>query len=352
MRTLQIASSHPYEVLIGSEILGDTGNHIKKIGEYPKVAVISDDVTGRLFGSTLKDSLTKSGIAACFFSFPNGEKSKNLDTLKQIYSFLVREEITRSDLIIALGGGVVGDITGFAAATYLRGVDYIQIPTTLISQTDSSVGGKTAVNLPEGKNLCGCFHSPKLVLCDTALLKAPFLIREGIAEVIKCGLLADPELFSMLENGAAETKLEELVTRSISIKGRIVAGDEWDRGERQLLNLGHTLGHGVEKLSGFTVPHGIAVGIGLSMILSACAANGLLESSVLKRLHLLFERFDLPSVYEGATLSEIIEVAFSDKKRFGEEINLIICTGIGTCSIKKMPIIQLDAFVRRGWSGR
>ncbi|MDD3350728.1 MAG: 3-dehydroquinate synthase [Eubacteriales bacterium] len=352
MKTLEIASSRPYKVLIGSDLLAEVGTQIKKIGEHEKIAVICDDVTAALFGARLKESLEKSGAVACFFSFPNGETSKNITTLQQIYSFLLREEITRSDLIIALGGGVVGDITGFAAATYLRGIDYVQIPTTLISQTDSSVGGKTAVNLPEGKNLCGCFHSPRLVICDTGLLKESFLIREGIAEVIKCALLADPELFSMLENGEVATSLDEIVTRAIAIKGKIVAADEWDVGERQLLNLGHTLGHGVEKCSNFTVPHGIAVAIGMSMILSACVANGLLDESVLKRLHLLYKRFDLPSTYDGATLEEIIRVAFSDKKRFGGDINLIVCSDIGACSIKKMPISQLDAFVRRGWSGR
>jgi len=352
MKTLEIHSSHPYKVRIGSGLLSDAGKFIRECGNYGKAAVVCDDVTFALFGSALKESLETYGIPSCFFSFPHGETSKNINTLQEIYSFLVREEITRGDFLIALGGGVVGDITGFAAATYLRGVDCVQIPTTLISQTDSSVGGKTAVNLPEGKNLCGCFHSPKLVLCDTDTIQEPFLIREGIAEVIKYGLLADPELFSLLESADVKEHLEEIVTRSISIKAQIVERDEWDLGERQLLNLGHTLGHGVEKLSGFTVPHGIAVGIGISMVLSACVANGLLDKAVLERLYKMFRRFELPVAYENARLEEIAKVAFSDKKRFGGDINLIVCTEIGRCSIKKMPIGELEPFIRRGWSGR
>ena len=352
VKTLKVAASHPYEVLIGSNILGETGNYISKIGKYQKVAVISDDITGRLFGSTIQQSLKKSGVESCFFSFPNGEKSKNLNTLQNIYSFLIREEISRSDLIIALGGGVVGDITGFAAATYLRGMNFVQIPTTLISQTDSSVGGKTAVDLPEGKNLCGYFHPPCLVICDVSLINEDFLIREGISEVIKYSLIADPELFEMLERGETAERLEEIVERCIAIKARIVGGDEWDRGERQLLNLGHTLAHGVEKSSGYTVSHGIAVGIGLSMILSACVGNGLLDSSVLIRLNALLKQFALPTAYEGCELEELLEAAFSDKKRSGADINIIICKAIGNCEIKKIPLGQLDTFVRRGLNGR
>lgn len=352
VKTLKIGASHPYDVLIGSDILREAGRYIANIGPYYKVAVISDDITGRLFGSTLQQSLVESGVKACFFSFPNGEKSKNLTTLQDIYSFFIREEISRSDLIVALGGGVVGDLTGFAAATYQRGMDYIQIPTTLISQTDSSVGGKTAVDLPEGKNLCGYFHQPRLVICDVALLREDFLIREGIAEVIKYGLIADPELFEMLERGETTSRLEEIVERCISIKGRIVGSDEWDRGERQLLNLGHTLAHGVEKSSGYTVSHGIAVGIGLSMILSACVGNGLLDHSVLIRLHSLLKQFDLPTTYDRCELKDLLEAAFSDKKRSGADINIIICKEIGDCAIKKIPLDQLEIFIRRGWNGR
>ena len=352
MKSLKINSSQPYQVLIGTEILGNTGQYLREYGTDRKIAVVSDDITGRLFGSAVQKSLSAAGFQNCLFSFPNGEPSKNLTTLREIYSFFAREEISRSDLVIALGGGVVGDLTGFAAATWLRGLDYIQIPTTLISQTDSSVGGKTAVDLPEGKNLCGFFHQPRLVICDVALLKGTALIREGITEVIKYGLLADPELFSLLEEKDVSENLEEIVTRSVSIKSRFVAADEFDRGERQLLNLGHTLGHGVEKCSDYTVPHGVAVGIGLSMMLSVCVGNGLLPASVAARLDALLQKFDLPASYGEAPLSDLLSAAFSDKKRIGSDINIIICTGIGTCAIKKIPLDQLEAFIRRGWNGR
>lgn len=347
MKTLRIATAKPYDVLIGNKILADVGQIIKHIDNYPKVAIITDDIVGALYGKDLTKNLNDEGIDVHSFVFPNGERSKNIEVLGEIYSFLIRQQISRSDLIIALGGGVVGDLAGFAAASYLWGLDYIQIPTTLIAQTDSSVGGKTAVNLKHGKNLMGLFYQPRLVICDVSLLKEPFLIREGISEVIKYALLADRELFELLERGELNERLEEVVARCVKIKGIFVSQDERDQGKRKLLNLGHTIGHGIEKNSGYKVPHGIAVGIGMAIMLSACVNNGLLDKKVYERYLRLLKKFDLPTSYKDTSLEELTKEAISDKKRSGNDINIVICKDIGNCEVKKIRMDELFHFLSR-----
>lgn len=347
MKTLRIATAKPYDVLIGNKILADVGQIIKHIDNYPKVAIITDDIVGALYGKDLTKNLNDEGIDVHSFVFPNGERSKNIEVLGEIYSFLIRQQISRSDLIIAIGGGVVGDLAGFAAASYLWGLDYIQIPTTLIAQTDSSVGGKTAVNLKHGKNLMGLFYQPRLVICDVSLLKEPFLIREGISEVIKYALLADRELFELLERGELNERLEEVVARCVKIKGIFVSQDERDQGKRKLLNLGHTIGHGIEKNSGYKVPHGIAVGIGMAIMLSACVNNGLLDKKVYERYLRLLKKFDLPTSYKDTSLEELTKEAISDKKRSGNDINIVICKDIGNCEVKKIRMDELFHFLSR-----
>lgn len=347
MKTLRIATAKPYDVLIGNKILADVGQIIKHIDNYPKVAIITDDIVGALYGKDLTKNLNDEGIDVHSFVFPNGERSKNIEVLGEIYSFLIRQQISRSDLIIALGGGVVGDLAGFAASSYLWGLDYIQIPTTLIAQTDSSVGVKTAVNLKHGKNLMGLFYQPRLVICDVSLLKEPFLIREGISEVIKYALLADRELFELLERGELNERLEEVVARCVKIKGIFVSQDERDQGKRKLLNLGHTIGHGIEKNSGYKVPHGIAVGIGMAIMLSACVNNGLLDKKVYERYLRLLKKFDLPTSYKDTSLEELTKEAISDKKRSGNDINIVICKDIGNCEVKKIRMDELFHFLSR-----
>lgn len=347
MQELRIATARPYNVLIGKGILSDAGQIIKPLGNYNKTAIITDDQVLKLYAKELKDSLTRRNKEVCIFAFPNGERSKNFTVLKEIYSFLISEEITRSDLIIALGGGVVGDMAGFAAATYLRGIDYIQIPTTLISQTDSSVGGKTAVNLDQGKNLMGLFYQPRLVICDVGLIQETFLFREGVGEVIKYGLLADRSLFELLERGEMEERLEEVVARCVEIKGKLVCADERDLNRRQLLNLGHTLGHGVEKISNYRIPHGIAICIGMAIMLSACVHNGLSDPIIYHRLLKVLEQYNLPSTFEEADLKDLVKAAITDKKRLGDDINIVLCKDIGNCIVQRIPIDELYAFLKK-----
>ncbi len=347
MRRVRIGAKAPYDVLIQEGILDEAGRWINQCANFDKAAVITDDAVSALYGDRLMSGLLRQGIDARLFAFPEGENSKNPDVIKKIYSFLMREEITRGDIIIAFGGGVPGDVAGFAAATYLRGLPYVQIPTTLISQTDSSVGGKTAVNLTEGKNLMGQFHQPLLVICDPGLLNDPFIIKGGVTEVIKYGLIADEDLFSLIEQGKLVERLEEIIERCVSIKGAIVSEDEYDRGKRQLLNLGHTFGHGVEKLSKYSITHGMAVGIGTAMMLSICVREGILDPQVEKRFLRLLKLFDLPASFEGASLKEIASAAVNDKKRTGDDMNIVVCEGIGKCRIRKIKAESLLDFVGR-----
>ncbi len=347
MRRVRIDAKSPYDVLIQRGILDEAGRWIKQYAGFDKAAIVTDDAVWALYGDRLMSGFLKQGIDARLFAFPEGEKSKNPDIIKKIYSFLIREEITRGDIIIAFGGGVPGDTAGFAAATYLRGLSYVQIPTTLIAQTDSSIGGKTGVNLTEGKNLMGLFHQPLLVICDPELVNDPFVIKGGVTEVIKYGLIANENLFSLIEQGKLMEDPEETIESCVRIKGSLVSEDEHDRGRRQLLNLGHTFGHGIERLSNYSISHGEAVGIGIAIMLSLCVRDGILDPNVERRFLGLLKQFDLPASFQGAGLKEIASASVNDKKRTGDDMNIVICEGIGKCRIRKIKAESLQDFVGR-----
>lgn len=262
MRTIEVKASKGYRVLVGRGLLADVGGLMRQAGRAGSVLVVCDDRVAPLYLQAVQESLCMAGFAADSFVFPHGEESKNLATYARLLSHLAKKGLTKSDTLLALGGGVVGDLTGFAAATYLRGLGFVQAPTTLLAAVDSSVGGKTAVDLPEGKNLVGSFYQPELVVMDMETLKT--LPAEeyacGMAEVIKYGVLGDRDLFDQVKEGAGRFDEEAVVARCIQMKADIVREDEFDEGKRQLLNLGHTLGHAVEKASGLTIPHGQARG--------------------------------------------------------------------------------------------
>jgi 3-dehydroquinate synthase len=348
MNQIRVNASVPYDVLIGKGLLAQSGQMIAKIGkQYQKVCVITDDTVEKLYGKIVMDSLQGAEMNPVLYAIPHGEKSKSFTMLEEVYDFLTKNHLTRTDLIIALGGGVVGDLTGFAAATYLRGLDYVQIPTTLIAQTDSSVGGKTAVNTPRGKNLVGAFYQPKLVLCDIDTLKTldTVTFSEAMAEVVKYALLSGDELFSLLEQPDLHSHLEDIVTKCIQIKADIVCGDEFDRGKRMLLNLGHTIGHAVENASGYTVSHGAGVAIGMAVILRACVVRGMLAPSDYDRFHRLLNSLSLPDCYDEASLDELIDIASADKKRAGSILHVILCDGIGKCEIQAFTMEEFRQFL-------
>lgn len=349
MTTVTVSTSQKYDVLIGNDLLKNIGMHINQVKGNCKIALISDSNVWPIYGITVKDSLQSSGFEVISFTFTAGEASKNTKTYFDIVNFLAENHITRSDALIALGGGVVGDITGFAAATFLRGISYVQIPTTLLSMVDSSVGGKTAIDLPTGKNLIGAFCQPKLVLCDCSALSTlpDSYFFDGCAEVIKYGVLFDPELFAHLEEYGPNFDRNYVISRCVALKRDVVEADEFDAGERQKLNLGHTIGHAVEALSNFDIPHGNGVAIGMSVVTKAAAAQNICDPYLHSRLLSVLEKFHLPTK-TFFSVDTIISHALSDKKRSGDFINLIVPRGIGDCFIWKIPIAELKDFIQHG----
>ena len=261
---------------------------------------------------------------------------------------MAAEHFSRSDLIVALGGGVVGDMAGFAASIFLRGIAYVQIPTTLLAAVDSSVGGKTAVDLSRGKNLCGAFHQPRLVLCDTDTLKTlkPINIEDGLAEMLKYGVICDADLFAKVKNYQNED-MEALIARCVEIKRDVVSGDEFDRGMRQLLNLGHTVGHAVEAASNFTLTHGHGVATGLAIIARAAEKKGMAKAGMAKEIEDALLACNLPTVtdFDPALLAEL---TLSDKKTDGDNINLIVPLAIGNTVIHRIPKTEILDFIKAG----
>lgn len=348
MITVTIHASKQYDVIIGAGVQKQIGTAISRM-RISGVAIISDTNVWPLYGNSIEESLNQSGISHCHFVFPAGENSKNGETYLKILSFLAENHITRSDAIIALGGGVVGDIAGFAAATYLRGITYIQVPTTLLAMVDSSVGGKTAIDLPEGKNLTGAFYQPSLVLCDLDALNTLHkdVLRDGCAEIIKYGVLYDTQLFEHLENTGFDFDRERVISRCITLKRDVVNEDEFDKGSRQKLNLGHTLGHSIEANSNFTVSHGQGVAIGMVLVSKAGCTLGICSNETLMKILAVLNKFGLP-VSTDFSPDALYEGALSDKKRSNNLVNLIIPKTIGDCIIYPLEIQKLKFFIEAG----
>lgn len=351
MRTIEVKASKGYRVLVGRGLLADVGGRMRQAGRAGSVLVVSDDRVAPLYLQAVQESLCMAGFAADSFVFPHGEESKNLATYARLLSHLAKKGLTKSDTLLALGGGVVGDLTGFAAATYLRGLGFVQAPTTLLAAVDSSVGGKTAVDLPEGKNLVGSFYQPELVVMDMETLKT--LPAEeyacGMAEVIKYGVLGDRDLFDQVKEGAGRFDEEAVVARCIQMKADIVQEDEFDEGKRQLLNLGHTLGHAVEKASGLTIPHGQAVAIGMAAVARAAWKLGLSKENCLPQIQQALRANRLPDACPYG-VQELLGAALSDKKRRGERIHLILPWRIGECYRHSLEVDKLGDFLRAALS--
>ncbi len=349
MNTIHVTASRDYDVLIGSGILARLGQLSLSLKKPCKVAVITDSHLEHLYAKQVCDNLLSSGFAPVTYSFPAGEAQKNPETYFQILNFLASQKLTRSDLIIALGGGVTGDMAGFAAATYLRGIDFIQIPTSLLAMVDSSVGGKTAIDLPAGKNLVGAFYQPILVLCDIDLLSTlpANYFQDGCAEVIKYGVLYDEALFDHLSRHGLHFDREYVISRCVELKRDVVAQDEFDNGARQKLNLGHTIGHGIEAQSNFSVTHGHAVAAGMAMITKAAVQQGICQRQVYNAIVSCLQKFGLP-IGTGYDAASIYTSALSDKKRSGGNINLILPEKIGYCRRETIPVEQLLTYIEAG----
>lgn len=343
MNCIHVHASKDYEVKIGSGLLFSLGSEVIQICKARKIAIVSDSHVFPLYGAIAQKSLENVGFSVVSFVFPAGEASKNGYTYLNLLNFLAENHLTRSDCLIALGGGVVGDLTGFAAATYLRGIAYVQVPTTLLAAVDSSVGGKTAIDLDSGKNLAGAFYQPRLVLCDTDTLQTlPIdIFRDGCAEVIKYGVLYDPILFLHLEETGLNFDRERVIARCVELKRDVVAEDEFDTGARMKLNLGHTIGHGIEARSNFQLSHGKSVAIGMAIVSRASHCP---DAS---RILACLERFGLPITIDYP-VEDIFRYTLSDKKRSGGTINLIIPNAIGDCAIVSTPVEALITFIEEG----
>ncbi|MCM1132891.1 MAG: 3-dehydroquinate synthase [Ruminococcus flavefaciens] len=342
MKTINVRTSRPYDVIIERGSLAKSGELISRVISSKKAVIITDDTVEALYADVLADSLGRNGINASVFAFPHGEQSKNLATLGRIYDFLCSERITRSDFLIALGGGVVGDITGFAAASFLRGIEFVQIPTTLLAQVDSSVGGKTAIDIAGGKNLVGAFKQPALVICDSDTLKTlpQSELSCGMAEVIKYGMIRDSELFEILEKHNISTiddVMDDIVYTCIDIKRDVVEHDEFDRGERMILNFGHTLGHAIEGWHNYTdYTHGMGVAVGMCLI-----TERLCGTEITERLRKCIEAYELPTATE-APMSELLLYCSTDKKCESSGINYIVCREIGRAEICKVTVAEFE----------
>lgn len=338
--------STEYAVHIGSGLLHSVPQRLARAYPNSRFAVITDETVYRLYGAALKAAFASQNLDCHVFAVPPGEASKSIATFGHLLSKLAQHQYARTDIVVALGGGVVGDLAGFVSACYLRGVKCVQIPTTLLAQIDSSVGGKTGVNLPEGKNLAGAFHQPDAVYIDPALLatlpKDDFA--DGMAELIKYALIRDTHMFSLLENGPAVSAqsplLEELIVRCISIKRDVVMADEKDMGERMLLNFGHTIGHAIERIcaqSGVPMTHGKAVAMGMAAIAAAGVRHGLTKPETTSRIEPVLQKSGLPHSIEAFSRKDILDAILVDKKNMAGMLHLVMISEPGRSFLHRIP---------------
>ena len=349
MKRVTVKASRTYEVQIEYGLLKKAGSALASLLPPPRtVMIVSDDTVDALWGDTLTLSLESAGYTVKKFIFTHGEASKNTETIVALWNALAKAGLTRTDCLAALGGGVVGDLTGFAAATYLRGIPFVQFPTTLLAMVDSSVGGKTGTDLPSGKNLVGAFYQPFGVFCDTQTLTTlpESIYADGCAEVIKYGYINDPKLLSMLEQDFS-AEPDAVIARCVEDKRDLVQADEQDKGARQLLNLGHTAGHAVEACSNFTVSHGSAVAIGMVLMTKAAIAAGLCDKNVLPHMQHMLKAYRLPTECPFGA-KQLATLAMSDKKRAGNTITLVLPKTLGESVLHPIQANELEAFFAKG----
>lgn len=339
----------PYPVLIGQGLLCHAGELIREILGDCRIALITDSNVASLYLETVTRSLETSGYPVSSWVIPAGEASKNMGELSLVLEFLAESGLDRTDAVIALGGGVVGDLAGFAAGCYLRGIRYVQLPTTLLAAVDSSVGGKCAVDLAEGKNLAGLFHQPSAVLCDIDCLRTlpRSILADGMAEAIKTAILSGDELFALCRRPAEPSVLREIIDRCLTFKGEVVAADPREQGLRRILNLGHTPAHAIELCSGYTVSHGQAVAMGLVIMARAGEALGWSEPGLTGKICAVLEHHQLP-VRAPFQAAQLAAAALRDKKRKGTQITLVIPVRIGEWVEKTIPVTELEAVFAAG----
>ena len=348
MKTLTVPTASPYHVLIGRGLIARAGQEIARVHAPCRACVVSDSRVAALYSGALERALEEAGFESFLFTFPEGESSKTVRTFAEAEAFLFASGLTRSDLVVTLGGGVAGDLGGFAAACYRRGIPFVQVPTSLLCAVDASVGGKTAVDLPGGKNMVGAFHQPSLVICDTAAFDTLDEKRwaDGASESVKHGLIGSLPLFRRMCTSLWREDIDATVEMNLEVKRGFVFMDETDRGKRQTLNFGHTIGHAVESLSGFSLSHGQAVAIGMAAEIRAARRMGMScvdENEVIPVLRSL----NLPTECTYGR-REVTEAALGDKKRAGNSITFAVLDSIGKARLEETDLETFAEFVRLG----
>lgn len=344
-----------YDVVIERGVMAQVGEWAADLWKPQKIVLISDDHVNHLYGREVIQNLRSSGFDVSVFEFPEGEVSKEIKTVEKAWDFLADQGLTRSDGIVALGGGVTGDLAGFIASTYLRGIHFLQIPTSLTAQVDSSIGGKTGINSKVSKNMIGTFLQPDGVLIDPTVLDTLNIrcLREGIAEVIKCGLIADDQLWNKLDKMTDERELlkndiESIIYASCDVKRKAIVADELDNGIRLSLNFGHTIGHALEVTAGYgKLLHGEAVAIGMVQISKVAEQKGLISKGMTKEIQEMVQKFGLPSTYEPWDEALLFQAVKHDKKARGNMISIILVPKIGRSMIYPITFETMNEYIKK-----
>lgn len=346
----------PYEVWVEKGALDQVGQWVAAQWQPQKIVLISDDKVSALYSQKVLNALSNVGFEVALFEFPAGEVSKNLTTAEQAWDFCAHFGLTRSDGILALGGGVTGDLAAFVASTYMRGIHFLQIPTSLTAQVDSSIGGKTGINSRMAKNMIGTFAQPDGVLIDPNVLKTlgDRELREGMGEVIKCALIADKTLWELLTDLSAEDLLkkwqhiDEIIARSCEVKRKVVVDDELDNGVRLYLNFGHTIGHAIEATAGYgKVMHGEAVAIGMVQISQVAEEKGLMPEGITLQIQQMVQKFGLPTTYEPWDETALYAALTHDKKARGKRIKTIIVPEIGQAKVNEIALEEMKTYLKK-----
>ncbi len=336
-------------IVIQNGALGQTGELLGPLPDSCLLVIVSDDRVEPLYGATVRQSLERAGYRTATFVFAHGEEHKNLDTYTQLLHFLAQNDCSRSDAVVALGGGVTGDLAGFAAATYMRGIYFIQLPTSLLACIDSCAGGKTGVNLPCGKNLAGAFHLPDLIVVDPTVLGTlpPEEFHNGMGEAVKYALLCGGEVYDILREDTLNAHRERFISLCLDYKNTLVAHDFRDSSERHLLNLGHTLGHCVEQLSGYTIAHGLCVALGIRMMAGICLRAGWLDRDGYRSVNALLDQYHMPAdcPFSPAQMEQALRL---DKKIHTGVLRAVTLHGIGDCRLTDIPLTQFK-YVFNNW---
>lgn len=342
-----------YEIIVKRHGLDSVGEWIASLWQNKKIAIISDENVFPIYGEKIRQQLSEYEV--CYYTVPAGESSKSLEMANNLYDFLADNQFTRSDAIIALGGGVVGDLASFVASTYMRGIAFVQIPTSLLAQVDSSIGGKTAVNSSKAKNMIGTFAQPDGVLIDPETLNSlPELrVREGIAEIIKCGAISDASLWKDLEKLTGIQDLlehsEAIIQKALQVKKTVVEEDEFDNGLRLLLNFGHTIGHAIENTAGYgVISHGEAVAIGMVKISQIAEEKGLSPVGMTEKIKMMNQKYHLPNKYQPWEAEKYFTAITHDKKARGDSLNIILLKEIGQAYIQKINMTEIKDFLVEG----